>query len=149
MRQYDYANFWGDTVDCRQLYIGILAGSIFSYAAAWLGKKILLVYYGNLGESLIAGYGLFFGLIMAVLVAIVIAKAFKPKRIFHADKCTFNKEKFLQDYHLDLLEEEKYLEQVPVEIIQEMKQLGLYSAFTTSKENTETKLRTLKCDTEG
>ncbi|MCI1823350.1 MAG: hypothetical protein LKI76_05385 [Megasphaera sp.] len=137
-KEHVYVNFWGDTVDCKQLYIGILAGAFFSYLAAYLGKNFFTTYFSELGKNLIAGYSLFAGLIMAVIVAAIIANIFKPKRIFRADTTTFDIDKFLRLSGLDVAEEKKYLDTVPLETIQEMKRLGLYSIFTENKNDMDT-----------
>jgi hypothetical protein len=124
-----FISFWGDTVEQRELYVGIIFSAIASYAVFYGGKAYLTTNFAHIGKNLIAGYSLFLGLVTTVVVAVIIAKFFKPKRIFHDDECNFDKERFIQEYHIDLEQEALYLKDSSPEIIQELKQLGLYTIF--------------------
>lgn len=129
-----FINFWGDTVEQTELFIGIVFSAIASYAVFYGGKTYLTTHFAYIGKNLISGYSLFLGLVTTVVVAVIIAKNFKPKRIFHDDECNFDKEKFIQEYHIDLKQEALHLKDSSPEIIQELKQLGLYAVFA-EKEN--------------
>lgn len=128
-KKTEFISFWGDTVDQKELFIGIISSVIVSYAAFYGGKVYLSTHFASMGKNLIAGYSLFLGLVAAVVVAVIIARFFKPKRIFHEDECHFDKEKFIQEYDLDLEQEALHLKNSSPEIIEELKQLGLYSIF--------------------
>lgn len=128
------ASFWGDTVELNELFVGIIFSVIVSYAAFYGGKVYLSANHADLGKNLISGYSLFLGLVAAVVVAIIVAKFSKPKRIFHEDECNFDKEKFIKEYNIDLEHEALQLKNSSPEIIQELKQLGLYSVFTEKEE---------------
>lgn len=133
-KEQKLASFWGDTVDLNELFIGIISSVIVSYAAFYGGKVYLSAYHADLGKNLISGYSLFLGLVAAVVIAVVIGSIFKPKRIFHEDECNFDKEKFIKEYNIDLKQEAIHLEHSSPEIIQELKQLGLYSVFVEKEQ---------------
>lgn len=128
-KKSEYISFWGDTVDGKELFIGIIVSVIVSYAAFYGGKVYLSTHFADIEKKLISGYSLFLGLVAAVVVAVIIAKIFKPKRIFCEDECNFDQEKFIQEYKIDLEQEALHLKNSSPEIIKEMKQLGLYSIF--------------------
>ena len=139
-RKPEFITVWGDTVDYRDLVLGIVAGSIFSFIGSYYGKKYVSSHFAGTSAGLVAGYGLLIGIIVSLLVAVVVAFTCKPKRIFNEQETQLDRDAFVEQYHLDLAKEAEYLQSTSPDTISEMKELGLYSIFAGEQKNESKKI---------
>jgi hypothetical protein len=126
----DLVTVWGDTVGFRHLLLGISAGAFFSFLASYYGKIYIDAHFSHMQKSLVAGYGLLIGIVVSVAMAVIVGMLCKPKRIFHEQECSVDKESFIKNYNINVEEEAVYVKAAPPEIIRELEQLGLYAVFT-------------------
>ena len=138
-RKPDFITVWGDTVDCRDLVLGIVAGAIFSFIGSYYGKRYVSSHFLHTSPGLAAGYALLIGIAVSLLVAVVVALICKPKRIFNEQETQLDRDAFVAQYHLDLAQEAEYLKNTSPETIAEMKELGLYSVFAGPDQKSGTK----------
>lgn len=132
-RKFEYLSVWGDTVDFRHLFIGILVGAIISFICSYFAKSYIHAHSAGVPQSLIAGYGLLFGLGAAVLVAVAVGFVFKPKRIFSESDSCLDWELFARTYGFDAAQEREYLKSASPVIAREMETLGLLSVLDHGK----------------
>jgi len=136
-KKSDFLVVWGDTVNFKQLLLGMVVGAVLSYASYAGGLSYLKHYHPSLNKGLLMGYALLFGVGGCVIVGIIAARIFKPKRIFCEEDFNLDKEKVLGELNLDLEKEAKYLLTTPRDVVAEMQELGLYHLFAGQKQREE------------
>jgi hypothetical protein len=125
----EFLTVWGDTVDFKQLIIGLTLGAIFGYVSFIGGLQYLKLNHASLSKGLLMGYALLFGVAGCVLVGVVAAMVFKPKRIFHEEDFHINGEMVFQELGIDQKQEAEFLKDTPKEVIEEMHKLQIYHLF--------------------
>lgn len=128
-RKPDYITVWGDTVEFRDLVLGIVAGAVFSFIGSYYGKKYVSFHLSHTSAGLAKGYALLIGIVVSLLVAAVVALVYKPKRIFNEQETQLDRDAFVEQYHLDLAKEAECLKTTSADTLSEMKELGLYAVF--------------------
>ncbi|MEN6412260.1 MAG: hypothetical protein ABFC84_05765 [Veillonellales bacterium] len=131
----EYISVWGDTVDFKELLIGMFAGAMIGYASFAGGIWFLRQFFSSLPKGLFMGYALLFGIAGCLIAGGVAAKAFKAKRIFLEDSSCVDLRTTLEDLNLDLSREAEYLKYVPADVQEEMKELQLYQLFSKESDN--------------
>ena len=129
-KQEQYMTIWGDTVNFKQLLLGLVGGALMGYVSFIGGTAYLEAYHSGLGKSLMQGYSLLFGVGGSVLAGIIAGLIMKPKRIFHEEGFQLDKQLVLRELNLDLKKEAEYLKTVPPEVVGEMRKLELLGLFT-------------------
>lgn len=122
-------SIWGDSVDFRELIIGMVFGAIVGFISFYGGNKFIEASYPELSKGLQRGYSLLIGVGGCLLVGVITAKAFKPKRIFREDNLNIDEASVLRELGIDMEQEIAVLDTVPADVIKEMKDLGLYDLF--------------------
>ncbi|MDR3561335.1 MAG: hypothetical protein P4N59_07845 [Negativicutes bacterium] len=127
----EFVTIWGDTVNFRQLLLGLVGGAVLGYLSLIGGLSYLKSYHPGLGKALLMGYALLFGVGGCIVAAMIAGRVFKPKRIYSEEDRSVDKQAVLRELNIDLKQEAEYLKQVSPQIIHEMKQLQLYELFVT------------------
>lgn len=128
-KKEEYLIVWGDTVDFKQLIIGLFVGSLVGYLSFIGGHAYLINNHSDLTKGLLMGYSLLFGVGGCLVIWLITAAIFKPKRIFHEEGFVVDQELVLRELNIDVKKETEYLKEVPAEIIVEMKKLELHDLF--------------------
>ena len=124
-------NVWEDTVDLRQLLIGLACGSTLGFASYAVAVRAFTAYFPGQQQGLIKGYALMAGIAGCVIVAAIIATVFKPKRwLRETDDGPIDRSALIRDLALDPEEERRALETASPKLIREMQQLQIYDLFT-------------------
>lgn len=134
-----YISVWGDTVNLRELLIGMFLGAITGYVSFTGGIWFLQNYYLNLPKGLLMGYALLFGIIGCLIAGAVAAKTFRAKRIFIEDSSCLDMTAALRELNLNPGLEDEYLQSVPQDVKEEMKELQIYQLFSKEKDYKEQK----------
>jgi len=132
--QEEYLTIWDNTVNFRQLLLGLVGGALMGYFSFIGGAAYLKANHPGAPSGLMQGYALLFGVAGSVLSGIIAGIIFKPKRIFHEEGFQLDKQTVLKELNVDLHKESEYLKTVPPEVIAEMKKLQLYDLFTEDRE---------------
>lgn len=126
-QQETYIEVWGDTVSPRHLLYSIIMGVGFA-TAVFLGGRWLL---GQLGidPQMIGSYSLLIGIGACIVVAVVCARLFKPKRVVVETEHGSSS----RDSAMDAMEAEVgpigNPDEFPPAVLEEVKMLGLYDDF--------------------
>jgi len=124
-------NIWEDTVDLRQLLIGLACSSTLGFASYAVAIRAFTAYFPGQTPGLIRGYALMAGIAGCVMVAAIIATVFKPKRwLREADDGPNDRSALIREFALDPEEERRALETASPKLIREMQELQLYDLFT-------------------
>ncbi len=131
IKKETYAEIWGDVVDIKHLACAILIGLIISLSFYIIGVKIIHLSLPTLTPSLNKAYGLLIGMLGSLLSAIISAKLFKPKRIINEGSNYVQEDQHavIKELGIDLKKEAELLKNADPQIIEEMKQLGIYDLF--------------------
>lgn len=130
-------SIWGDSVDFKELLIGMLIGAIVGFLTFYGGTILMKSLYPDMGEGLRKGYSLLIGVTGCLAVGAGAAVAFKPKRIFREDSLNIDESTILKELNIDLEQEMLHLHTVPADVIAEMHTLGLYELFYGTKTTTK------------
>ena len=123
-------NIWEDTVDFRELLIGLAGGSALGFVAYSLSLRAFTAYLPGQAPGLIKGYALMGGIVGCVCAAVIVALLVKPKRNFrHADDGPIDRAALLRGLALDPDEERRALESASPKVIREMQDLQIYDLF--------------------
>lgn len=123
-------NIWEDTVDLRELLIGIACGSASGFAAYILSLRFFQAQLPDETPALVKGYGLLGGILGCVVAAVVIAVVFRPKRVLQESEVgPADPGEILAALGLDPEEERAALEQASPKVLREMQQLRIHDAF--------------------
>lgn len=134
MKQKLLADIWGDTVDLRNLGIGILIGIVISLTCYLGSRYIISICFPELEGSLVAAYSLLFGIGGCVLSAIITANLFKPKRTLNeAEFSESDRDRVLKELKIDLFKEKEELQYADKKVLQELKDLKLYDLFANAE----------------
>lgn len=126
-QQETYIEVWGDTVSPRHLLYSIIMGVSFA-SAVFLGGRWLL---GQLGTDpqMIGSYSLLIGIGACIVVAVVAARLFKPKRVVVESELGAGS----RESAMDAIEAEVGPigdpDQFPPAVLKEVQMLGLYDDF--------------------
>lgn len=129
MEKQSYLTIWGDTVDLKELLIGLFLGAVLGYSSFSGSLWYLKSFHPDIAKGLLAGYALLFGIVGCLVAGVIAAKFFKSKRIFLEDDSSIDKQSVLLDLTLNLKQESKYLKNVPPDVIEEMRELHVYELF--------------------
>ena len=125
-------NIWEDTVDLRQLLIGLACGSTLGFGSYIGAVRAFASYLPGQPPALLKGYALMAGIAGCVLAAAVIARVFKPKRwLRETDDGPIDRAALVRHLALDPEEERVARETASPQLIREMQQLQIYDLFTS------------------
>ena len=128
--QQRLVNIWEDTVDLRQLLIGLACGSALGFASYVIAVRAFTAYFPEQTPSLIKGYALMTGIAGCVMAAAIIGTVFKPKRVLReTDQGPIDRSAMIRDLALDPEEERRALDTASPKLIREMQQLQVYDLF--------------------
>ena len=130
MSKTSYITVWGDTVNFRELLIGLLLGALAGFGSYRGALWLLNSTHPDMAKGLLMGYALLFGISGCLLAGGVAAKVFKAKRIFIEDDSSIDMQATLHELKLDLRRESEYLKAVPPDVIAEMHELQIYELFS-------------------
>lgn len=136
MEKKIYADIWGDTVNVRHLFFGIVIGIAISLSCYVLSLNFIQSHFPQTPVKLCKAYALLTGMLASLLSAFISAKLFKPKRILQEKN--FSEEDrnlVLKELDIDLDKEREELKTAEKEVIEEMKSLQLYELFAGEKDN--------------
>lgn len=122
-----YIEVWGDTVSPRHLLYSIIMGVGFA-TSIFLGGRWLLGAIGT-EERLVGSYSLLIGIGSCIVVAVVCARLFKPKRVLVENEYGASS----RESAMDAMEAEVGPigdpDTFPPAVLEEVKMLGLYDDF--------------------
>lgn len=122
-----YIEVWGDTVSPRHLLYSILMGAGFA-TTIFLGGRWFLGFIGT-EERLVGSYSLLIGIAACIVVAVVCARLFKPKRVLVEHEYGASS----RESAMDAMEAEVGPigdpDTFPPAVLEEVKTLGLYDDF--------------------
>ena len=131
--EHRLVNIWEDTVDLRELLIGLACGSAFGFASYALALRAFAAYLPTQQPSLIKGYALMAGIAGCVMAASFVAAAVKPKRVLRETAAgPIDRAGLVRDLALNPEEERRALETASPKLIREMQQLQIYDLFAES-----------------
>ena len=123
-------NIWDDTVDLRELFIGLACGSTLGFAFYALALRALSRYLPNQPPGVIKGYALLGGILGCVCAAVGVALFVKPKRWLRvSDDGPVDRAGLLRSLAVDPEEERRALAHASPALIREMQQLQIYDLF--------------------
>ena len=123
-------SIWEDTVDLRELLIGIAGAAALGFASFIVSWRVFTAQLPNDSAALIKGYALMGGILGCVLAAVIIAVVFKPKRVLRESEGGLtDPAELLVSLGLDPDEERRALETASPKVIREMQQLQIYDLF--------------------
>ena len=117
---------WGDTVSLRELLISVLLGIVFTMGFYLVGRHIFLQ-IDSLDPSLAKGYALFVGIEGCLILSVISAKMFKPKRVISEMQQDHDIEEVLAHAGMSMEDEIEALTKLDPEIIKQMEDFSLYS----------------------
>jgi len=124
---------WEDTVDLRQLLIGLACGSALGFASYTVAIRAFTTYFPGQTANLIKGYALMAGIAGCVLAAVLVAMVVKPKRrLRETDQGPIDHSSLLRELALNKDEERLALQTASPKLIREMQQLQIYDLFADS-----------------
>ncbi|MDR3561342.1 MAG: hypothetical protein P4N59_07880 [Negativicutes bacterium] len=132
-----YLTVWGDTVDIKELLIGLILGALVGYGSYVGGLWYLKIFHPGIAKGVLQGYALLFGIGGCLVVGVIAAKVTKAKRVFVEDDSSIDKQAALLEFNLDLEREAEYLKSVPPDIKKEMHQLQIYDLFADKVQRKE------------
>ncbi|HIY67363.1 MAG TPA: hypothetical protein H9830_13940 [Candidatus Agrococcus pullicola] len=134
-----YIEVWGDTVSPRHLLYSIIMGVGFA-TSVFLGGRWLLRALGT-DEQMVGSYSLLIGIGACIVVAVVCARFFKPKRVLVENEYGASS----RESAMDAMEAEVGPigdpDTFPPAVLEEVKMLGLYDDFKRRFEQNEAKNR--------
>lgn len=125
----EFLTVWGDTVDFKELLVGLVVGAIAGFVSYYGGLLAIKHLFPQMPQGLMMGYSLLIGVTGCLAVGVVAAIMIKPKRIFKEDDKHIDKAMVLKELNVDLEQEAMVLNSVPADVIAEMHKLGLYELF--------------------
>ncbi|WP_293699788.1 hypothetical protein [uncultured Agrococcus sp.] len=130
-----YIEVWGDTVSPRHLLYSIIMGVGFA-TSVFLGGRWLLRALGT-DEQMVGSYSLLIGIGACIVVAVVCARLFKPKRVLVENEYGASS----RESAMDAMEAEVGPigdpDTFPPAVLEEVKMLGLYDDFKRRFEQNE------------
>ena len=131
--EHRLVNIWEDTVDFRELLIGLACGSALGFASYAIALRAFTAYFPAQQPSLIKGYALMGGIVGCVTAASLIAAVIKPKRLLRETaQGPIDRAGLVRDFALNPEEERRALETASPKLIREMQQLQIYDLFAES-----------------
>ena len=131
--EHRLVNIWEDTVDFRELLIGLACGSALGFASYAIALRAFTAYLPAQQTSLIKGFALMGGIIGCVTAASLIATVIKPKRsLRETAQGPIDRAGLVRDLAFNPEEERRALETAPPQLIREMQQLQIYDLFAES-----------------
>lgn len=132
-----YVTLWGDTADFRHSLIAMIIGAVLGLGAYLIGLQILQQALTGTEENLIKAYALLCGLAGCLVAGTLSAKLFTPKRVVREgeEQHREGNRELLEEMNLDPDEEARELENLPPEVVREMKELGVYDMFAPQGES--------------
>ena len=128
--EHRLVNIWEDTVDLKELLLGLACGSAFGFASYAVSLRAFTAYLPGQQPSLIKGYALMAGIAGCVMAASFIAAVLKPKRsLRETTQGPVDRAGLIRDLALNPEEERRALETAPPRLIREMQQLQIYDLF--------------------
>ena len=128
--EHRLVNIWEDTVDLKELLLGVAWGSALGFAAYALALRAFTAYLPGQQPSLIKGYALMGGIAGCVMAASFIAAAIKPKRsLRETTQGPLDRAGLVRDLALNPEEERRALAAASPRLIREMQQLQIYDLF--------------------
>jgi hypothetical protein len=132
---------WGDTVDIRHLAWSVALGIGISLGAFFAANYFLALYVHD--AAMTRAYAMLVGLAGCLIAGAVCAKLFKPKRVVvDQSSDTARREEVL-----DQLAAEAgglgFVADLPLPVVIEMKELGLYDVFLKHEQRIEASRRAL------
>lgn len=129
----DLVEVWGETVSLRNLGMALLISTPVTVVVFYVGRTVLqhLVSDPDRADT----FSLLVGLVSVITCAVVCARLFAPQRILVDDDSVADSSS-VDEALRELAEEEGGLGHVadlPPEVAQEMKDLGLYDAFARAE----------------
>ena len=129
-QEHRLVNIWEDTVDLRELLIGLACGSALGFASYVAALLAFTAYLPSQQPSLIKGYALMAGIAGCVMAAALIAVVIKPKRsLRETTHGPLDRAELIRSLALDPEEERRALETASPKLIREMQQLQIYHLF--------------------
>ena len=123
-------NIWEDTVDLRELLVGMATGAVLGFAAYRFSLGAFTASMPGGAPGLIKGYALMGGIPGCVCPAVVVAMVVKPKRHFtQGDDEPIDRAALVRALALDPDEERRGLETASPKLILEMQDLQIYDLF--------------------
>ncbi|MCI1821840.1 hypothetical protein [Megasphaera sueciensis] len=130
MKQALLADVWGDTVNLRDLGIGMVIGMVISISCYLAASMLIKVQNPDLPDNLLSAYSLLFGIGGCVLSAVISARLFKPKRVLNEEEFSENdRDSVIKELKIDIEREKEELKYLDPKVEQEMKDLKLYDLF--------------------
>lgn len=131
-----YVTLWGDTADFKHSLMAMVIGAVLGLAAYLIGLRIFQQALTGTDESLIKAYALLCGLAGCLVAGALSAKLFAPKRAVREgeEQGKVGNRKLLEEMNLDPEEEARELENLPPEVVREMKELNIYDLFAFPEE---------------
>jgi len=128
-------NIWEDTVDLRQLLIGLACGSALGFASYAVAIRAFTAYFPGQTPNLVKSYALMAGIAGCVIAASLVGAVVKPKRsLRETDQGPMDRAALVRELSLDPAEERRALETASPALIREMQQLQIYALFVDSSE---------------
>jgi hypothetical protein len=128
--KHQLVNIWDDTVDLRELFIGLACGSTLGFAFYALSLRTLSKYVPHQPAGVIKGYALLGGILGCVCAAVGVALLVKPKRWLRvSDDGPIDRVGLLRSLAVDPDEERLALANASPELIREMQQLQIHDLF--------------------
>jgi hypothetical protein len=136
-----YVSLWGDTADFRHSLMAMTIGAVLGLGAYLVGLRILQQALTETDASLVKAYALLCGLAGCLAAGALSARLFAPKRTVGEgeEQGQEGKRKLLEEMNLDPDEEARELENLPPEVVREMKELDLYDLFASRQGRLEKK----------
>lgn len=121
---------WEDTVDLKQLLIGLACGGALGFTSYAASFAAFTEHLTSSTPGVIKGYALMGGIVGCVCTAVGLALAVKPKRAFRATaEGPRDRAALIHTLALDPDEERVALEEASPKLIREMQQLQVYDLF--------------------
>jgi hypothetical protein len=132
-----YLTVWGDTVDLKELLLGVFFGAVVGFCSYSGALWYLKTFHSGMAKGVLEGYALLVGVGGCLAVGVIAARVTKAKRNFIEDDNSIDKKEALLEMDLDLDREAEYLQHVSADVIQEMHQLQIYDLFTEKVKHEE------------
>lgn len=128
--EHRLVHIWEDTVDLRELLVGLVWGSALGFGCYSVSLAAFTSLVPSQAPDLLKGYALMGGIVGCVIAAVVVALAVKPKRrLLAPDAKPVDHAELLDTLALDPDEERRALQNASPKLIQEMRQLQIYDLF--------------------
>jgi len=121
---------WEDTVDLKELLIGLAAGSALGFTCYKLAFWACTTYLTGVAPGVLKGYALMGGIAGCVVAAVIVGRVVTPKRHFRASEdVPADRAGVLRALGVDPAEERLALERASPKLRREMQQLQIHDLF--------------------